>query len=281
MKKASLQKQRLTNVAKRLGLKLPQVQILLVQERFLERLVTEDRRHHLIWKGGSLLLRRYSSIQPPRFTTDLDLLVRGATVDDAVNLLSKATQIDLGDGFAFEFRKQVPMKRDTPYGGERLEISWRFNDKPNSEPLRIDLCAGDDVDVIEIKLETAFLDSPERPSLGIQVYPPEFIFAEKLETVSRFGTGNTRLKDFIDLWTLIQGGLDLAATRDATIRCYSRRDSDFDMTFLEQVLRDQNFAEELERARLRNFSGLNIPEMHQVLKNILDFVRKMNQSDTR
>ncbi|MDE0518457.1 MAG: nucleotidyl transferase AbiEii/AbiGii toxin family protein [Bdellovibrionales bacterium] len=41
-------------------------------------------------------------------------------------------------------------------------------------------------------------------NISFQVYPPEFIFAEKLETIVRFGTGNTRVKDFIDLDTLIK-----------------------------------------------------------------------------
>ena len=32
--------------------------------------------------------------------------------------------------------------------------------------------------------------------VSFQVYPPEFIFAEKLETVVCFGTGNSRSKRF-------------------------------------------------------------------------------------
>jgi hypothetical protein len=168
MKHGGDHRKRLAEAAKRLGLRLPQIQTLLAQERFLERLVTVDAKRTLIWKGGSLLLRRYSSIQPPRFTTDLDLLVRGTTVDDAVQLLKKASHLDLDDGFLFTFKKQVPMKRDTPYGGERLEISWVFSGRPNSEPVRIDLCAGDDVDVVEVKLESAFIDTPMSSSLSVQ-----------------------------------------------------------------------------------------------------------------
>ena len=43
-------------------------------------------------------------------------------------------------------------------------------------------------------------------NISFQVYPPEFILAEKLETIIRFGTGNTRVKDFIDLDILIKSG---------------------------------------------------------------------------
>lgn len=199
---------KLGETAKRLGLRMPQVQLLLAQERFLERLVTVDQKHCMIWKGGSLLLRRYSAIQPPRYTTDLDFLVRGATVSDAVELLVTAATTNLEDEFTFLLSETTPMKRDTPYGGERLEIMWTFEGRPNSEALRVDVCAGDDVDSVEIKLNDLFLENSLTPTLSVDVYPPEFIFAEKLETVARFATGNTRLKDFIDLWSLSKLGLD-------------------------------------------------------------------------
>ena len=250
------------------------MQILLVQERFLERAATLDLKHCLIWKGGSLLLRRYSSIQPPRFTTDLDLLIRGTTISDTIQLLSRAAKTELDDGFTFVFKKQTPMKRDTPYGGERLEISWALDGKPNSEPLRIDLCAGDDVDVLEVKLESTFIDSPLSQSLAIHVYPPEFIFTEKLETVARFGTGNTRLKDFIDLWTLIHADLKQDKLRSAISRCYSRRGSELDLPFLARIFADRDFADELERARQRNYPDLPIPNVHDLFRDVLSFVKK-------
>jgi len=274
-KKISPHRQRLSDTVKRLGLTLPQVQILLVQERFLERLVTVDRKHQLIWKGGSLLLRRYSAIQPPRFTTDLDFLVRGQTVEDAIQTLNKSAQVDLEDGFAFTFKKQVPMKRDTPYGGERLEISWSFDGKPNSEPLRIDLCAGDDVDAVEVKLDAAFIEPSGSPSLSILVYPSEFIFAEKIETVARFGTGNTRLKDFIDLWTLIQTEMNPAKLQAAIDRCHLRRGSEFDLAFLRNVLSDQRFSDELERARGRNYPTLNVPTVSVIFSDLVAFLKRV------
>lgn len=189
MTKQQPRRQQLADAAKRLGLRMPQVQLLLAQERFLERLATVDRKNCMIWKGGSLLLRRYSTIQPPRYTTDLDLLVRGATVTDAVALLAHAAEEDLKDGFSFLLVGTTPMKRDTPYGGERLEIKWTFEGKPNSEALRIDLCAGDDVDSVAVKLNDLFLEESSASTLSIHVYPPEFIFAEKLETLVRFSTG--------------------------------------------------------------------------------------------
>lgn len=268
-------RQKLAETAKSLGLKLPQALLLLAQERFLERLVSVDKKRSLIWKGGSLVLRRYSSLQPPRFTTDIDLLVRGKTIDDAVQLLMKACEVDLEDGFSFIYKKQTPMKRDTPYGGERLELSWKFENKPISELLRIDLCAGDDVDAVEVKLEDLFLEAPQGKRLSISIYPPEFIFAEKLETLVRFGTGNTRLKDFIDLWSLIQKGLDDNRVYAAVTRCFQRRGTAIEPKDWQEVLRDNQLASILEQARERNFKDLQIPGIPTLFADLLKYLKRL------
>jgi hypothetical protein len=65
---------RLLETMKRLHLRPPQVQLLLAQERFLARVACIDLENKLVWKGGSLILRRYSVLNPPRFTVDIDLL---------------------------------------------------------------------------------------------------------------------------------------------------------------------------------------------------------------
>ncbi len=273
--KIGFRRKQLAEVVKRLGLRMPQVQLLLAQERYLERLVLVDHKRSLIWKGGSLLLRRYSSIQPPRFTTDLDLLVRGTTISDALELIKKATDQNIDDGFSFSFVKITPMKRDTPYGGERIELAWNFENKSNSEPLRIDLCAGDDVDSVNIKLDELFLEHPLQTSLSIEVYPSEFIFAEKLETLVRFGTGNTRLKDFIDLWTLAQNKLDSKKLSSAIIRCFKRRDSKLNPSYWEEVLSDKELSVILEEARKRNYPSLNIPSVDKIFKELAEFLRRI------
>lgn len=206
--------------AKELGLRMPQVQLLLAQERFLARVATADKDQKLVWKGGSLVLRQYTALKKPRFTSDLDFLARGIAFEEAEELLLAAAKIDLKDGFQFLGVTKSEMERDTPYGGSRFEIAWSFQKKPQSEPLRIDLCAGDDVDPKKLDLQEIYLLQDENDGLSISVYLAEFIFAEKLETLVRFGTGNTRLKDFIDLWNFARSRgsrrLSLLRRRDSS-----------------------------------------------------------------
>jgi hypothetical protein len=69
----------------------------------------------------------------------------------------------------------------------------------------MDLGFGDRVDPIEHPIDlTATSKGPLFESrISLHCYPKEFIFAEKLETIVFRGGGNTRMKDFHDLYSLV------------------------------------------------------------------------------
>lgn len=277
MKKTSI-KEQLATSAKRLGLRMPQAQLLLAQERFLARIAKLDRKQSLIWKGGSLVLRRYSTLEQPRFTTDIDFTAKGIEMSEAEELILAARDVDLNDDFAFGASTKSEMERDTPYGGFRYEIQWTLNGTKNSEPLRIDLCAGDDVDPEKIDLNEVYLIEDESGKISISVYPAEFIFAEKLETMARFETGNTRLKDFIDMWGLTRldtKNFQPKKCASAIKRCFSRRGTKLDLEALVAILLDADFQEIMEEARLRNFSKLSLPTVPEMFQAIAEFIKRL------
>jgi predicted nucleotidyltransferase component of viral defense system len=80
---------------------MPQAQLLLAQERFLSRLGQVDHQNNLVWKGGSLILRRYIQMKPPRFTVDIDLLVQNTDYSNGEALIKEDMQLDLNDLFEF------------------------------------------------------------------------------------------------------------------------------------------------------------------------------------
>lgn len=113
----------LVQKSKGMGIRLPQMQMLLAQERFLARLYSLPEGKYFIWKGGSLLIRRYSSLEVPRYTVDIDLLLKGTDYKNTLGLLEKACKLNLEDGFDYSGIIAVtPMERETPYGGDGYEI---------------------------------------------------------------------------------------------------------------------------------------------------------------
>ncbi len=270
-------RKRLENLQAGFHFKMPQMQILLCQERFLLRLYQLEEGKNYIWKGGSLLLRRQEALrQKPRWTVDLDLEAWKISMSKTEAVLKKAMNIDLKDGFKFLHISKDIMKRDTPYGGERFSIKWSLFSKGQSEALKIDVCSGDFVEPEAIRASKLCIIE-DTGGISFQVYPLEFIFAEKLETIARFGTGNTRMKDFIDLNTLIKKGLNVHKLRKAVKICFKTRGRDFQAKTLLKILDNADFAETLGEVlkNKKEYNRLNLPDIKTLLKSIAGQIRQL------
>ncbi len=266
----------LRDVAKSLNLTTPQAQLLLCQERFLARLASLDRDGlAFVWKGGSLILRLYRSLPIPRYTIDIDLLLKGRPMGDVRGILERAVALDLDDGFGFRGITSEPMERDTPYGGDRFEIGWTFYRKPGSQTLKIDVCAGDVVSERRVSTRDLFVMKDGERDLTINVYPPKFIFAEKLETAARFKTGNSRFKDFVDLWSLIRLNLDPELVKAAVLTCFANRGTVCSTVALRAIVSDADFASLMERVRERSFSRLGLPPVPVLFGDLMHFVDRL------
>jgi len=266
----------ISQLAKSFKLRKPEVQMLLCQERFLARLGSIPEGRAFIWKGGSLIVRLYRTVAIPRYTIDVDLTVGGISSDSVRGVLEKAMRIDLGDGFVFTGITAHSMERDTPYGGERFELDWRFFSKGSSRKLRVDACAGDVVDPTTIGSSEVFLLPFGSENIELKVYPKAFVIAEKFETILRFRTGNTRCKDFIDIWLLIQSDIDRITLQNAIRLCLSNRKTPFSLSITAEIFLDRFFQERLENYRKRHFSHLGVPQMKQVMDDILSLIRSLD-----
>ena len=184
--------------------------------------------------------------------------------------------IDLKDGFKFFHISKDIMKRDTPYGGERFSIEWSLFNKGQSEALKIDVCSGDFVEPETVRASELCIIG-DTGGISFQVYPPEFIFAEKLETLARFGTGNTRIKDFIDLDTLIKKDLNIHKLKKAVRMCFKTRGKDFQAKTFLKILNDIDFSETLGEIlkNKKEYSRLNLPDIQILLKNIANQIRQL------
>lgn len=176
----------------------------LVLERFLARLSRSPQIDNLIFKGG-MLLSKY--IPLGRETVDLDFLAvnLSASVDTIKTTVESILNVPSEDGFSFVELdvEQLPqphmnypgygVKAITVLGGTRTSIS-------------IDIGIGDVVESAEKNIE--FLALKTKPlfeaSVALLVYPPEYIFAEKLETAIFRGNTNSRIKDYYDIWTMLR-----------------------------------------------------------------------------
>lgn len=122
--------------------------------------------------------------------------------------LSKAfdyiCNVSLKDGFEFEKVKIGKLAHPhMDYTGIEVLLLAKLGGPQTY--IQIDLDFGDIVEAIDYSMDlTATKKGPLFESkIQVRSYPKEFIFAEKLETVVHRGMGNTRMKDFHDLHSLI------------------------------------------------------------------------------
>ena len=175
-------KKRLQLIAKERNITPAEVWQNVITERFLVRLCRSPYHSHFVLKGGTLLAR-YVDIG--RETKDLDFTIQ--RLSNEISALQKTfndiVRVEIEDGFVFMNPVVAPLEHfHMEYPGAHVKIEVRFGKA--KFPLFIDLGFGDLVQVREKEL--LLLSNSKgplfEPSLTVNCYPMEFVFAEKLET---------------------------------------------------------------------------------------------------
>lgn len=148
-----------------------------------------------VFKGGNLL---WSYIRTPRATVDLDLSTQTLNQHSEVEELLRKACASLEktrDGIQFELKSFTPVEQD---GKRGASVTMRFQtDGGAMNEFSLD---------IVYKISDQFLEiySLIDETLKLKAATIENIIADKIMTSERFGSGNTRMKDFDDLWRLSQ-----------------------------------------------------------------------------
>jgi len=163
-------------------------------EIILSRIAVSERCQNLIFKGG-FLLSNILGIKS-RTTVDIDLLVTGInmTEESVRTLVNQALKQQVTPEVSCEIQSVEPIRDEDQYGGYRVRILCRLENIRQVVPL--DLATGDPITPEPIQYEY----NPLYPGQPIQLisYNVETILAEKIETVYRRGTVNSRCKNGLD-----------------------------------------------------------------------------------
>jgi predicted nucleotidyltransferase component of viral defense system len=196
-------KERIKSIAKEKNTTFNFIWKSLALERFLARLSVSNQHDKFIFKGG-LLLARY--IELGRETKDIDLLMKSIKAE-TINVQKTFLEIikhDLNDNFVFSWDSIENLEQaHMNYPGFRVLLNISFG--KIRDKIQIDIGTGDDVDPVEQEIsvfkykEKAMFDG----DVSLLVYPLEFILAEKLETIVAKGSINSRMKDFHDVFLII------------------------------------------------------------------------------
>ncbi|KAF3361903.1 Uncharacterized protein PHSC3_001557 [Chlamydiales bacterium STE3] len=193
---------RLKNVAKQRKRPVQEVLKYYAMERFLYRLSVSSYQNTFYLKGGLMLM-----VWDPmshRATVDIDLLAKTSNsitnLQKIINEICVLEVIPDGLKFVSETLKLSEAQLEAEYHGINAAFSAQlFTAKL---PMRIDFGFSDTIlpHPAQVKYPT-LLDFPAPELKG---YTPQTSIAEKFESIIRLGFANTRMKDFYDIWLLIQ-----------------------------------------------------------------------------
>jgi len=168
-------------------------------ERFLDRLSRSEYQENFIIKGG-LLIAIMAGLDT-RSTMDLDATVRSLPLEEKQisKTINDICSITVDDGINFEVVQIDYIREDDEYGGYRVSLNTKYDTIVS--PLSIDITTGDIITPKPIvRLFKSFFD--DTVQFKLWVYNTETILAEKVETILRRSAGNTRPRDFYDVYLI-------------------------------------------------------------------------------
>lgn len=202
-------------------------------ERFLERVSISKYKNKFILKGG-LLVSALLGINV-RATMDIDTTVQALplTKNDIIGIILDICEIPIDDNVSFKIISIDTIMDDFDYPGIRLYMEGALDRL--RQPIKVDVSTDDAItpQAIEYNYELMF----ENRVICLNTYNIETLLAEKLQTIIARGTANTRMRDFYDIYEIVQmKNFSYDILRDAFSNTCKKRETPFSRnTILEEL----------------------------------------------
>ncbi len=180
-----------------------------------------------------------------RTTMDIDANITGMNFEKSAieEMINKIIFIEIDDNVIFEIDKNMPIKEDNEYGGYRFKLIAKLSNL--KIPFSIDISSGDLITprAIEYNYKTIL----ENDNISLYTYNCETIIAEKLETILKRNTANSRMKDYYDLYyfaTYKWNDIDITTLKTAIDTTFTHRNSQEYLekfkTIISNILEDES-----------------------------------------
>lgn len=239
MQNASSLHAKLLNIARQEGLEFQLLLNRFGAEQFLERLSQSAFAQKFVFKGGSLLAYL---IDTDRKTKDLDFTIKHLSnqVDEVAAIIKSVLETRVDDCLEWGEIEGSPLTHpDMDYPGVRIICHFLLGKMRGR--LQMDMAIGEVDEATRIPLKRIrYKNAPLMgPDFSILSYPRELIFAEKLQIAVAKKEDNTRMRDFYDLFKLLNHGLDDILLKTCLTSVFTKRETPLLSEF---KLDDQGFS---------------------------------------
>ena len=217
-------RQRLLNLAREKGQVFDVVLVTYGLERLMYRLSISEHRDSFVLKGG--LLVTLWTRDEHRVTRDADFLGFGeASEARLISVFSEVMSQPVDDGLVYDTEKLTAhaIREEQQYGGIRLRTIANLG--KTRIPIVVDVGFGDATIAPDLTIEYPTL--LDMPAVSIRAYPPASVVAEKFHAIVTLGLVNSRMKDYYDLWAILNSQpIDENELADAIAATFTRRETE-------------------------------------------------------
>lgn len=217
----------LQNKAKETDRGYAEVLQLFAMERLLYRLSQSDYADTFVLKGA-LLFAVWEPEYQRRTTVDIDLL--GFTdntlgnIEQIIRAICETAVEEDGLQFNTATMRVERIKEDADYEGVRIR-TFALLEKSRI-PIQIDVGFGDAL--VPGSISAVVPTLLDFPAPHLNCYHPLTVIAEKFQAMVQLGELNSRMKDFYDIWNIIQHEeIDGAELQQACVATFEKRETPF------------------------------------------------------
>ncbi len=213
---------RLLTIAKAEGSDFNLVLVRFALERLLYRLSQSEHADRFLLKGALLFTLWYDI--PHRPTRDADLLGFGPSdIESIAQTFQEIASVEVEDGIVFDPGSVSvdEIRKEAGYAGARVLIAAEIaNARCKTQ---IDIGFGDAVTPgpVDATYPTLIEDLP---APRLRTYPVYTVVSEKLHAIALLGMTNSRVKDYFDLWVMLdRESLNINTLAQAIVATFVRR----------------------------------------------------------
>lgn len=223
-----------------------------IMERFLERVSLSEYRNNFILKGGMLVASIVGVDM--RATMDIDTTVKSLPLNepDARRIVEEICNVRIEDGVSFRITSVKQIMEDFDYPGIRMTMEANLGRM--RQTIKIDISTDDAITPGAVDYEYKLMF--ENRTISLLTYNLETLLAEKTQTILARGIANTRMRDFYDVYEIMNikvDKVDMKILREAFAATCKKRETVFEKKevecILEKIASDSGLAEMWDRFR--------------------------------
>ncbi len=265
------------HIAKQNGVSHQMILTRFFYERLLYRISVSDYKENLLLKGGNLLFAMQGLTARP--TIDIDFLGKHLTneAEKIKAIFKEILSVKTEDEIVFDAEQltAVPINDQNHYTGIRVKVLVSLGNI--KQYLQMDIGYGDLVTPKPMIIEYPIL-LPDFQVPLINAYTPETVIAEKLQAIISLAQLNSRMKDFYDIYTLIQDQkIDNRVLKEAIKQTFNQRNTSLNfetVVFTEEFYNDTNRFK-MWKAFLKKIKVSEI-SFEEVVKRINNKLKEIN-----